>query len=332
MIRSDAVVQQSADERRRRAGPQPPLVTYALFAYNQEASVEAAVRSALAQTWSNLEIILSDDCSTDNTFSIMKRVHDTYHGTHTIILNRNRRNLGVTQHVNALMRLARGGLVIAAAGDDLSDPTRTAKLVGEWERTGFAAGTFHSGYHTMDLRGHVTRTSTSPSIIHPQVEDLIFNNVVTGATEAWSREIFEFFGPLNESLHIEDINIAMRGALLGGVHYIPEPLVTWQTGGMSNIKSMSIGESRRRNTMWYTMCMTQTILDADTALRKKVISNDRFNAIITRACDRLMFETLLRNRSTSRLLQDCLLDWLRSCRRTVAAIYKSTLLSIGSRR
>ena len=48
-----------------------PLITFALMAYNQEQLIEEAVAGALAQTYSPLEIILSDDCSTDRTFSIM---------------------------------------------------------------------------------------------------------------------------------------------------------------------------------------------------------------------------------------------------------------------
>ena len=51
-----------------------PLVTVALFAYNSEELVGDAVESLLAQTYSPLEIILSDDCSTDGTFEVMRRL------------------------------------------------------------------------------------------------------------------------------------------------------------------------------------------------------------------------------------------------------------------
>ena len=43
-----------------------PLVTFALFAYNQEKYIREAVEGAFAQTYAPLEIILSDDCSTDS--------------------------------------------------------------------------------------------------------------------------------------------------------------------------------------------------------------------------------------------------------------------------
>ena len=48
------------------------LATLALFAYNQERFIAEAVRGALAQTYSPLEIILSDDCSTDRTAEVAR--------------------------------------------------------------------------------------------------------------------------------------------------------------------------------------------------------------------------------------------------------------------
>ena len=49
-----------------------PLVTFALFAYNQEEFIREAVEGAFAQTYEPLEIILSDDCSSDRTYEIIQ--------------------------------------------------------------------------------------------------------------------------------------------------------------------------------------------------------------------------------------------------------------------
>jgi hypothetical protein len=47
-----------------------PLVTFALFAYNQEKYIREAVEGAFAQTYEPIEVILSEDYSTDRTFEI----------------------------------------------------------------------------------------------------------------------------------------------------------------------------------------------------------------------------------------------------------------------
>lgn len=63
-----------------------PLITFALFAYNQEQFIEEAVQGAFSQTYSPLEIILSDDGSSDQTFAIISRMESEYCGPHKIIL------------------------------------------------------------------------------------------------------------------------------------------------------------------------------------------------------------------------------------------------------
>jgi len=51
-----------------------PLLTFALVSCNQEPFVREAVEAALAQSYSPLEVILSDDCSDDRSFAIMEEL------------------------------------------------------------------------------------------------------------------------------------------------------------------------------------------------------------------------------------------------------------------
>ena len=53
-----------------------PLITFLLVSYNQEAYIREAIEGALAQTYSPLEIVISDDCSSDATFSLIKEACD----------------------------------------------------------------------------------------------------------------------------------------------------------------------------------------------------------------------------------------------------------------
>src|SRR5262245_41375183 len=104
-----------------------PLVTLALFVYNHERFVAEALRSAFAQTYAPLEIIVSDDCSTDKTFEIVQREVRGYDGPHQIRLNRNTENIGFAEQVNLVTGLARGRLIVLAGGDDVSLPSRVEK-------------------------------------------------------------------------------------------------------------------------------------------------------------------------------------------------------------
>lgn len=60
-----------------------PLVTFALFACNQEKYIREAVEGAFSQSYEPLEIILSDDCSSDRTFE-MREMAAEYKGAHRL--------------------------------------------------------------------------------------------------------------------------------------------------------------------------------------------------------------------------------------------------------
>src|SRR5688572_20785087 len=134
-----------------------PLVTFYVITYNQSRFVREAVESALAQTCSPIEILLSDDCSTDDTFEIIQETVKGYSGPHTIILNRNERNLGLSEHLNRIHELASGALIIAADGDDVSDPQRTKRCVEAWLKNGKPAA-LASSVSCIDAAGNASKT------------------------------------------------------------------------------------------------------------------------------------------------------------------------------
>ena len=50
-----------------------PLVSVVITSYNRANLIEVAIQSVLAQDYQNLEIIISDNCSTDNTYEVMEK-------------------------------------------------------------------------------------------------------------------------------------------------------------------------------------------------------------------------------------------------------------------
>lgn len=106
-----------------------PLVTFALFAYNQEKYIREAVEGAFSQTYSPLEIILSDDGSRDRTFEIIEEMARGYRGPHKILTRQNAENSGIFQHFISVLKIAKGAITVVAAGDDTSLPQRTSEIV-----------------------------------------------------------------------------------------------------------------------------------------------------------------------------------------------------------
>lgn len=106
-----------------------PLVTFALFAYNQEQYIREAIEGAFSQTYEPLEIILSDDCSSDRTFEIMQEMAAAYEGPHQVIVRQSDVNRGTFNHILDVAQQSHGEYIVVAAGDDISLPERTSAVI-----------------------------------------------------------------------------------------------------------------------------------------------------------------------------------------------------------
>ena len=78
-----------------------PLVSMLVIAYNQAQQIGDAVRSALAQTYEPLEIIVSDDASSDATYAAIEAALAGYAGPHRVIARRNTVNQGISAELIA---------------------------------------------------------------------------------------------------------------------------------------------------------------------------------------------------------------------------------------
>lgn len=103
-----------------------PLVSVIIPCYNAEQYVETAVRSIMEQTYTNLEILCCDDCSTDGTFTILQKLaaEDS-----RIKILRNETNLGVVDTLNKLVSEASGTYIARMDADDISLLKRIEKQV-----------------------------------------------------------------------------------------------------------------------------------------------------------------------------------------------------------
>ena len=210
-----------------------PLVTFALFAYNQEKYIREAVEGAFAQTYEPLEIILSDDCSTDRTFEIMEEMAAQYAGPHRIILRRPQSNLGLARGISEVCRMASGGLIVAAAGDDISMPERTEVMVGAWKKYGMKSGSIYTHFRTIDEKGSIWPPVSRCQESHITLQDrqlCMLNNFsgLSGCAHAWTRDLFEVFGPIEDRIDHEDVIIPLRALLVGGITFIPLDMVNYR--------------------------------------------------------------------------------------------------------
>jgi len=103
-----------------------PLVSICIPTYNGEAFIAAALESAFAQTYSPIEVIVSDDSSKDETVAIAKSFQSKTSVDFRIILHR---NYGLAQNWNFCISQAKGKYIKFLFQDDLMEPDCIEKMV-----------------------------------------------------------------------------------------------------------------------------------------------------------------------------------------------------------
>lgn len=217
--------------------PDRPLVTFALFAYNQEKYVREAVNGAFSQTYWPLEIILSDDCSSDRTFEIIEEMAQEYQGPHLVKLRRGANNLGIIDHVLTVGRLASGVFVVVAAGDDISVPSRTQKCLTMHLQC--AANAVYSGRTLIDDSGNELGIETD---LEPmaKIQDIFRGTScakryggkvrnIPGYSAAYERDFLAAIPLCGNKSHNEDALTTVLLNIVGAnIEAVNEPLVRYR--------------------------------------------------------------------------------------------------------
>ncbi len=95
--------------------------------YNCEDTLPVAIDSIIAQTYKNWELIMCDDCSTDDTYKVAEEYKDKY--PEKIILVRNETNKRLAFSLNHCLKYATGEYIARMDGDDISAPERFEKQI-----------------------------------------------------------------------------------------------------------------------------------------------------------------------------------------------------------
>lgn len=229
-----------------------PLATFALFAFNQERFIREAIEGAFAQTYSPLEIILSDDCSSDATPAILEEMAATYRGPHKVIVRRGTRNIGTLAHVLQAARLASGEIFVVGAGDDISLPQRTEQILAAFAKSEAIA--YSSDEFILDGEGRLTPLQES-EVIQRQIAHARMPSWLHGATAAYRTQFLRQLplpqGPvLFEDLVFRELLKIMKATAIRS----PERLIQYREHD-SNIYKRGTSEhsEKRKRLEWFRL-------------------------------------------------------------------------------
>ena len=133
------------DEIRRELG----LVSIIMPSYNTAAYIKESIQSVLNQTYTNWELIIVDDCSTDSTDEVLETIKDS-----RIRYFKNDKNSGAAVSRNKALREAKGQWIAFLDSDDLWMPEKLEKQIYFMESNGYAFS--YTSYEEIDIEGNKT--------------------------------------------------------------------------------------------------------------------------------------------------------------------------------
>lgn len=199
-----------------------PKVSVMIITYNQEDLISETIESVLSQDYGNLEIVVSDDASTDRTAEIIQKYVDLYPNKVVPVLNK--KNLGITGNSNTAFFACTGEFIAVLGGDDLFLPHKIKEQVKLFQDSEVVLS-----YHGVEIFQHQTgeilfTTNTTQNEDINDAYEIISKGGIPGASSVMVRRSacpehgFDPSFPV-VSDWIFYIEIAMRGhiAKLNGV-------------------------------------------------------------------------------------------------------------------
>jgi glycosyltransferase involved in cell wall biosynthesis len=237
-------------------GIEMPQVSVIMPSYNHAAFVSAAIKSVLAQSISDWELIIIDDGSTDESLSILSRFSDPR------IQLIAQSNQGAPAAFNRGLAQASGKYLALLNSDDCYHPQRLEKLIQVLEAdpgiglaashievidaTGKTLGIKH-GYHDLEpwVLAKPGKSFRAGEDLHAAL--LTENYLATTSNYVFARGWYEQIGGFRNLRYVHDWDFALRIARVARLSLFPEPLVRYRVHSQNTIRE-------NRTAMIFELC------------------------------------------------------------------------------
>ena len=184
-----------------------PKISVIMGIYNCADTLSEAIDCILAQTETDWELILCDDGSSDNTFTVASSYREQY--PDKIVLLQNEHNLGLNQTLNNCLAVTKGEFIARMDGDDRCSPERfETELTAFEEEPGLAiVSTDMAHFDESGTWGRLSRPT------YPQPKDFLSESPFCHAPCMVRREAYEAVGGYSVSdklLRVEDYHLWIK--------------------------------------------------------------------------------------------------------------------------
>jgi alpha-1,3-rhamnosyltransferase len=180
-----------------------PLVSVVIPCYNHENYVQECIQSVINQDYSNIELIIIDDGSSDHS---VEKINEMIPGCEKRFVRfefRVRGNKGLSETLNEATEWSKGKYLSTIASDDILFPNKTSVLVEQLEGDYSIAGAF-SGCQLIDQAGKIIGHRNPPARCYSFDEIIMRKHIIIAPAQLLRIECVKAVGGYPSGLYIED--------------------------------------------------------------------------------------------------------------------------------
>lgn len=266
-----------------------PQATVLMPLYDSATMVAESIASVLTQSGCVLDVIISDDCSEDDTLEVALAATRDYSGPHAVRFYSSSERLGI-DHLQHLVDQAACRFLIEAHGDDVSPPGRMARLLDIHHETdaalivslvNFRHGLVADRIPEAPRPDAATGWLTLEQCVPPQG-----NGLLVGARYAFDKVIHDQFPRLDSRLapSSHDRIQAFRACLLGRLWFTEERLLEYRKHPQQGSKAMVDSQNASTTTFGWSLRHLSALRamrqDASHARLHELIPDDTYASVI----------------------------------------------------
>ncbi len=252
-------------------------VSIIILCYNQEKFIAETLQSVFGQSYGNIQVIVVDDCSTDDSRSI---IHTQLAERPEVLFIANDRNLGNCAAFNRGLSMATGDFVVDLAGDDVLFPDSIANRVAFFQSLPDQVGVTYSNASYIDENGSFIKSHFSSDTKPPQGDiyrDLILTYFIAPPTMMFRRSVMLALGGYDESLAYEDFDFWVRSSREYQYAYQPEVQIKIRKHKASlSTRQYAVGDTQLRST--YLVCLKIEAMNRSKAEEDALVKRLRYEA------------------------------------------------------
>ena len=212
-----------------------PIVSIITLCYNQAQFCEATLNSIYNQTYKNIELIIMDDCSSDNSVEKIKNWINT-HQDISVKFIQHKENVGICRTLNEALKKSKGKYFELIACDDLMDSNKTLRQVSLLEATNDSVAMVYTDAFLINEDGSnsygwfIQKNRDFEELPSGKIYNtLLEQNFIPAMSVMIKNDILKSIGGFDEELSFEDYDLWLRLAKSYEIHCMSDyPSVSYR--------------------------------------------------------------------------------------------------------